>query len=178
MNLQQLLSKRKSDLVKRWSDLVVETYPPETQRFLRKEKDQFGNPVGSTISKEMEALLKELIGEADLDRIVASLDNIIRIRAIQDFAPSQAVGFVLGLKGIIREVVNDPEAVPAEEDFSRELSALEKKIDDTLLIAFDIYSKCRERIYDLRADEVKRQVSGLLRNRKLVCETPDEEADR
>lgn len=177
MALDQFLEKKKTTVIKKWFDLVVETYPAETQRFLKKEKDQFGNPVGSTIRKEMQTLYEALLGEGDRERIAASLDNIIRIRAIQDFAPSQAVGFVVQLKGLIREELKASETDSAGGDLSEELFALEQRIDDALLTAFDIYSKCRERLHNVRADEIKRQVSRLLQRAKLVCETPDEEPD-
>ena len=35
-----------------------------------------------------------------------ALDGIIRIRSIQDFTPSEAVGFIFDLKTVIRGVVD------------------------------------------------------------------------
>jgi hypothetical protein len=175
MTLTRFLKEKKPAMIKKWFDLVVDTYPTETRRFLRKEKDQFGNPVGSTISHEMEILYEELLGEGDEKRIVSSLDNIIRIRAIQDFSPSEAVGFVLGLKGLIRDESKNLAAGQPEGDLSEELHAIEKRIDDALLIAFDIYSKCREKIHNLRANESKRQVSRLLQKANMLVEISDEE---
>jgi hypothetical protein len=38
------------------------------------------------------------------------------------------------------------------------------------LLAFDIYMKCREKVYEIRANEAKSQVSGLLRKMGLLCD--------
>jgi hypothetical protein len=177
MSLIPFLKKKKATMIKKWFDLVVDTYPTETQRFLRKEKDQFGNPVGSTISSELEILYEELLEGGDRKKVASSLDNIIRVRAIQDFEPSEAVGFVIGLKGLIRDESKKLAAGQPDADLSAELQTIEKKIDDALLVAFDIYSKCREKIHNLRANESKRQVSRLLQKANMLVEISDEEPD-
>ena len=98
MKLEELLLQKKSHILKRWLDLILETYPLDAQRFLKHQKDQFLNPVGSTISREIEILFQEAIKGINPERTCASLDGIIRIRAIQDFSPSEAVSFVFLLK--------------------------------------------------------------------------------
>ena len=103
MKLKILLSDKGPSIIKKWRDVILETYPDDTQRFLRKEKDQFSNPVGNIIGKDIEALYNELISEGDTDKILSCLENIIRIRAVQDFKPSQAIAFVIQLKDIIRQ---------------------------------------------------------------------------
>ena len=105
MNLDNLLAEKRSKIIKKWRNAIIETYPNETQRFIRKEKDQFSNPVGLILKEEIETLYDEMTGAGDRKRISSCLDNIIRIRAVQDFKPSQAIAFVLQLKRLIREEV-------------------------------------------------------------------------
>ena len=95
MKLEKLLSQKKSIILKRWWDTILETYPADAKRFLKKQNDRFSNPVGNTISEETENLYGELLDEQDIDpdRISPILDRIIRVRAIQDFSPSQAIAF-------------------------------------------------------------------------------------
>ncbi|MCP4667441.1 MAG: hypothetical protein GY849_13850, partial [Deltaproteobacteria bacterium] len=109
-------------------------------------------------------------GEGDGERISSCLDNIIRVRAVQDFRPSQAVAFVLQLKRLIREEVREK---TSENGHARELEALENRIDETALQAFDIYSQCRQKIYEIRVHEVRNQVGGLLERANLTCEIPE-----
>jgi len=173
MNLTNFLSEKRSSLVKKWSNLLIETYPDDTQRFLKKERDQFANPVGHVITKEIGALFDELLKDGDTNRIYSCLQNIVRIRAVQDFKPSQAIAFVLQLKKLIRD---DLKEGSLEGDLSGELEALEDRIDQMALLAFDIHSGCREKIYELRVKEVKNQVSRLLERSDLICEMPGQDS--
>ena len=54
--------------------------------------------------------------------------------------------------------------------FSEETVAFESRIDDVVLLAFDLYMGCREKIFEIRADQAKRQVSGLLQRAGLISE--------
>ena len=97
MSLEKLLSDKRSTLIKKWRNLLIGSYPVDAQRFFKKEKNRFSNPVGQTIAEDVEILYNELTVGNNTDKISSSLDNIIRIRAVQNIKPSQAVGFVLQL---------------------------------------------------------------------------------
>ena len=58
--MQDLLKKNKTAILERWLHLILETYPADTATMMRKDKNQFTNPVGSTISREIEVLLGKL----------------------------------------------------------------------------------------------------------------------
>ncbi len=170
MSLEKLLSDKRSSIITKWRDLIVGSYPTGTQRFLKKEKNRFSNPVGQTIAEDLEILFDELISTYDTEKITASLNNIIRIRAIQDFKPSQAVAFVLQLKKLFREElqINSP-----ADELTRDIKSLEDKIDHLALLAFDIYTQCRQKIYELRVNEVRNQVEKLLKRANLTIEIPE-----
>ena len=174
MNLESFLSERRSGIIKKWRRAIVSTYPEDTQRFLKKEKDQFNNPVGSTIAREVETLYDAVVRGEDPDKVTACLEGIIRIRAVQDFKPSQAVAFTLQLKEIIRDEL---EGKALLNGMAGEFRALETRIDDMVLQAFDIYSQCRQKIYDIRVREVTGQVGRLLKRANLVCEIPGQDPD-
>ena len=159
MKLTKLLAQKKAPIVGRWLDLIFKTYHDDAQRFLRKQKDRFANPVGTTISKEIENLYDELIEGLDPEKLTPFLDRIVRIRAVQDYSPSQAIAFVFLLKKAIKDEIQN-EII--EYKLSQELSTFESMIDDLALIAFDIYMSCREKLYDIRANETKKQMSRLL----------------
>lgn len=144
----------------KWFQLILETYPADTSRFLKREKDRFINPVGYTISQEIEALYDELLLEMNPDKLTACLDKIIKIRAIQNFPPSQAVAFIFLLKKAIREeLANEIKEKQAFE----ELLKLESRIDKLVLLALDTYMKCREKVYEIRVNEVKEERERVLK---------------
>jgi hypothetical protein len=176
ITLESLLLQKKSAIVKKWFNAILETYPAETAKFLSSQKNQFANPVGSTVSHEIENIFQELLQAQGIDREKVSpfLDKIIRIRAIQEFSPSQAVAFVFFLKKVIREVL----AFDIQKNqLSEELLALEARIDDLALLSFDIYMKCREKLYELKANDVINGTYLLLKRARLICETPEPGSD-
>lgn len=159
MVCEQLLAKRTA-ILEKWAQLILDTYPTETSRFLYRENDQFLNPVGCAISREIAVIFDEMLNDEMNDvRLTISLDNIIRIRAVQVFTPAQAIGFIFLLKQAVREGL----AVETGGNASKELFGIESRIDKIALLAFDIYTKCKEEICDLRISEVLAQKEMVLR---------------
>lgn len=153
MMLVDLLSHKRAAVLKRWFERIIETYPAGAAKFLGQQKDPFGNPVGQTISREIDGLYDQLLQGVNPAEATTCLENILRIRAVQDFSPSQAVGFLFYLKDIIRQEVQAEVREPAAAEA---WSALESRIDELALLGFDVYMKCRERIFEIRAKEIKR----------------------
>ncbi|MCX5894194.1 MAG: RsbRD N-terminal domain-containing protein [Deltaproteobacteria bacterium] len=164
MKLLSLLAERKTSLTERWLQRLFESYAPQTAIFLKKEKDHFDNPVGSQTSQGLARIMETLVQELDRDQIVAALDEVIRIRALQNFTPSQALAFIFLLKNVIRE-----ELAPELKDgqLSQELQEVESRIDGMALLSFDVYTQRREKLYEIRVTEVKNRVSGFLRSKGM-----------
>jgi len=114
--LEDFLRKRKDRILRRWFDLILEGFPQDSHKFLKLEKDRFNNPVGHTLRQETANLLEALIGEVKPEDLAKSLDNIIRIRAVQDCTPSEAIGFVFLLKDSIREELLDKPETEVTDD--------------------------------------------------------------
>ena len=169
MKLDELLREKRSAIHKRWVRLILDTYPADTRRFLGKQKDPFANPVGNAIAKETDQICGILFEGFDPERLTPLLDRIVRIRAVQDFSPSQALAFVFLLKRAIRSELEDE---IRQDLLSRELSDFETRIDRLALLAFEIYMTCKEKLYEIRADQSCRQVSRLLERAGLISEIP------
>lgn len=123
------------------------------------QKDPFANPVGSTILEGIEGLYDELLTGAGLAKAPFFLDTITRVRAVQDFSPSGAIAFIPFLKKIIRdELPRDTGENPLFED----LGEFERRIDQLTLMAFDIYVACREKLYEIRVNEIKNRSARVL----------------
>jgi len=150
--LKELIEKKRKEILKRWFDLIVETYPSDAATLMKKDRDPFTNPVGSTVSREIEFLFSGLSEGCDPKKISGSLDSILKIRSVQDFSPSKAVEFVFLLKRAIGEVLKgDIEKEGAMEEWQ----TFQSKIDGMALQAFDIYVDCREKIYEIRAKQTR-----------------------
>jgi len=173
VTLKNLLTRKGTTIVKKWFNVVIETYPHETALFLKTKKDRFLNPVGSTILQGIDNLFEELIQGVDLERASTFLDNIIRIRAVQDFTPSQAISFIFLLKKVIREELGKE---IRENGLYEELQALESRIDELALLSFDIFMKCREKVYELKAMELNNQTYTLLKRAKLIVDLEEQES--
>ncbi len=168
MSLTTLLTQKKSAILGRWLTTIYESYPPETAIFLKREKNHFDNPVGFRISEGLEGLYDALSQEMGKEKVLGFLDKIIRIRALQDFAPSQALAFVFLLKNVIRQELAEE---IRKENLGEEVLELESRIDGMALLGFDIYTKCQEKLHQIRGDEIKRRVSGLMRKAGLSDES-------
>ena len=103
MKLEEILRQKAPAVVKTWIRMTLDTYPTNAKRFLNEQKDPFANPVGHTLSQEMEHIYLELLKGLNPETVSPFLDYMIKIRAVQDFSPSQAVAFIFFLKKAIRE---------------------------------------------------------------------------
>lgn len=170
MDLGKFLLQEKEAILGKWFQAVTETYPPETARMLKAESNEFANPVGHATRNGLAGVYDEFIQESENDKISPFLDRVIRIRAIQDFSPSQAITFVFLLKQIVRNRLG--ETTPGEAVSREDLAAFDSRVDGLALLAFDIYMQCRERLFEVRVAEVKNRTHRLLQMANLVGEIP------
>jgi hypothetical protein len=159
--LQDLLAQYQDKILHKWNTLVVESYPLDSQKFLFSQSDPFRNPVGAAITRGTVALYEGLRKGMDPGSAesAAMLDEIIRIRAVQDFTPAQAIEFIPRLKVVIRDVVGRE---IRENNLYEEFLAFGEKIDRMALLAFNIYMQCREKVYELRATELRNRTTRIL----------------
>ena len=88
-DLEKLIARERLTILKKWFDIAIQSYDPDTAKFLSNQKDPFANPVGSSTLKGLQGLLDQLLKDLDREAVYSYLDPIIRIRAVQAFTPSQ-----------------------------------------------------------------------------------------
>ena len=142
-----------SEILEKWIEKLADSHPQNAAALRAPKPDPFRNPVGYAIRTSFEQLWEQLQGGMDLDAIDSALDSVLRIRAVQDMSPSEAVGFVIPLRLILRQV-------PGTFD----LALLENRIDRLMLAAFDKYTQCRDQIRAVRLHETER----LTRTRRVA----------
>ena len=157
--LRDVLQPHRSEALDRWRGFVFDSYPEEAVRFFRKEKDRFKNPVGQSIHRATETIFDGVLLEKDAKGVPEALESLVRIRAVQDFSPSEAVAFVFLLKRAVRDVL---ESAPAGGTPSAALSDLESRVDALALAAFETYTRCREELFEIRLRSSQRRVAVLL----------------
>ena len=160
MDYFTVLEKKKDTLLDRWFQVVADSYPDETSRFLRNKADRFSNPVGHAVRQGLQGLLNGLLSGAGEDELAPHLDEIVRIRAVQEFSPSEAGQFSFSLKNIVGETCGAGGA----QAFTEEFAEFDSRIDGLALLAFDNYMSCRETLFEIKVKELRDMVSIQTRN--------------
>ena len=165
------LKKHRSRVIDDWFDAVIATYPPEASKLFSNLSNSFDNPVGSTAKKSLEKVFDALVDGADEKTIKPLLDPIVRIRAVQEFTPAQALYFIMDLKRIVRECLK--KNLKRDDDLRGSLPELDARIDGLVFVGFDIYMGCREQIWGFKASHVKDRTLRLLKKANVLCEVPE-----
>ncbi|MGD9211990.1 MAG: RsbRD N-terminal domain-containing protein [Desulfobacteraceae bacterium] len=172
MGLAELLERKKNDIIDLWFDHLMKSYPPDTAQFYKGQKDPFANPVGTTTKQGLSKIFNEILGDMDRKTLVANLDTIIRIRAIQNFTPSDALAFIFELKKILRKALKKELKNIEQLEI---LNQIENKIDRLNMMAFDIYLQCREKIYELKVSTEREKIYKAFARAGLITEAFEEE---
>jgi hypothetical protein len=155
--LDRVIVDHRDQILKCWISSVIDAYPEETAKFLRSKPDQFANPVGASIRESLTELLDGLIVGVEPRELTSALDRVIRIRAVQEYSPSDSLGFVFALKGLAKEVIGETGVEGA-----RSLAVLDSRIERLGMQAFDVYMTCREQMWAIRAREIRNQSVGIM----------------
>lgn len=155
------MASRRDGVCRRWLEAVLAEYGEVTAGRWRRERDPFANPVGHLLATGLPAILEAALAEGPpAAQALAALEAILRVRSVQELEPSRAVGFVLKLRGAVRAELAGG-AAPGPDD--TELAALDARVEELVLVAFDMYVALREQIHRARQDELKRSVASILR---------------
>lgn len=171
--LKSVLQVHEEDLRGAWFERMLESYPEEARNYFHKVRKDFTNPVGSNLYQSLSALLHELISEEpDADVINEHVQLILRIKAVQEVLPSQAVSFIPALKQIVEKCCGaelKKSGVTLDEwlDFYSD-------IDTVALYAFDSYSESRTLIYEMRLEQIK-ETNDILVKANLLDQALDME---
>lgn len=156
------LSHHQEAIKEAWFNAVLESYPESSRKYFARVEKSFTNPVGANLAHSLNALLDELfLEEPDSTKIMDHLQMILRIKAVQDVLPSQAISFVPALKQIIERLV------PKEDLPFEALGDFYSDLDTVTLWALDIYVESRDLIYELRLKQIKENNDILVRAQLL-----------
>ncbi|MDH3359835.1 MAG: RsbRD N-terminal domain-containing protein, partial [Desulfobulbaceae bacterium] len=144
----------------RWLDRVIATYPEGGGAAIKQQKDSIANPLGYNIRHAVTLMYKHFCDTVELDKALVALEDLIRIRAVQEFTPAEAVSFAFLFKDAIKEE-NSNKKEDEALGFAEWLD-FEKRIDAIALQTFDMYMANRERVFKVRINEMKRGTDNLV----------------
>ena len=165
MPLPEFLENHSDSITERWRSLTLAVYPKDAGRAMRAAQP-FKNPVGESLTESLDELFRGLASGTDIVDLHEPMDRIVRIRAVQDMRPSDAVGFVFFIKRAVREALLER---GQEQDIDAdELLGFESRVDELALLAFEIWGGCRNQLLRAQMRSVQRGSSHLLRLAKRL----------
>ena len=164
--LVELIKAKRDTVLTAWANKVYATYPFDTAGFLRSSSNQFSNPVGARTVFLGELLLDSLCGDqVSIEALTEGMEEFIRIRAVQDFTPEQALAVLYLLKECIAELFK---AEIVGDRLWPELWELSAQLDGAVLLGFGAYIRSRESMWGLRLEDFKRRNRQITRRAELL----------
>jgi len=154
MPLNDLLAEKRTIILQRWFERVLEGYPSDTQRLFRENGSPYSNPIGFTLRKGMEGVIEEILKPTSMESAQAILEPVMRIRAVENLPPSLRGNFILPLRDIVSEIVREERR---REPLGQEWLDVSSRIHQLALLGIRLYSECREKVNQLRVREGKRR---------------------
>jgi hypothetical protein len=150
MTLEALLKEKKTIILERWFDRVLEDYPPDTRRFFREDKGPYSNPIGHTLRRGMEGIIDQVLRPVSIEEDRVILEPIMKIRAVENLPPSPGARFILPLREVLSDIVKEE---MRKDVLGQEWLNLNSRINQLALLGINLYSECREKVNQLRTRE-------------------------
>jgi len=149
-------------LAESWLNAVVGSYSADSAGFIKGKEDRIANPMGHAIREMVDTVLGCLASGCEEQELASAMYRVVQMRAVQDFTASGAVAFVVSFRDSVVSLARKKEASPE----------LIIELDDVVLglmaRAFDLYSDCREKLSEIKLEELKRNLYMLLRKSDMV----------
>jgi RsbRD-like negative regulator of sigma factor len=150
MNLDNLTKSHTKEIIDEWFRSIIETYPDEAVKYFLKDSNKFGNPVGYNISVEINIVFEQLIEFEDNDKLLKAIENLMRIRAVQDMQAAQAAGIFTPLKKVMQKILEVDSGKNVQEYIE-----MCSRIDYATSLAFNSYVAMVRKIYEIKSNEIK-----------------------
>ena len=151
------IGARRAGILKAWRPLLA-SGPQASCPSASCQTGRFTAPVASLAGECANDVLSWLMAGRPSEEAPASLDDWGRLRAVQEGSPSRALRPIFDLKRIARD------AVGAKGDADG-WAAFDERVDEIALLAFDRYAESREKLFQVRRDEMRRG-EGIMNSRQ------------
>ncbi len=142
------LKDKKEEILGLWQDKIFETYP------VKPSIPEIVGYVEECTEKIFDKII-DVYNGGSFEGVEEAVDDLMRYLAVDaKLTPGQSVGYILFLKELILKKFS-----PSFEEFLK----IDNIIDRLACMAFDMYSKCREHIYELRLEQKEEEKRMLER---------------
>ena len=149
--IYEVLQRNEQHILAEWRSKVF-SQVPHVSLSGSTSKSQFTDPISYNIEKDTAVIFKWLIKNADDKDLAEALEEICRLRAVQNSKPSEALGFIWALKQVIHQLLANQKIISSNADG---LIDVDERIDEIARQSFDFYCACRAQIYELTVNEIK-----------------------
>ncbi len=149
----RLIRENRRNVLERWKESVLAYFPG---------KMHAGTPIAQALSEVLGEVLDAF--ERSPETLHEALNKISRILAVQNFPPSRAMSLFFELKSILRDIA--PGASDRKKISRKHWDEIQTDMERLTLEAFDSYMEHREKIYQLKVEESKRQTFMMSRRAK------------
>ncbi len=145
-----IVGQHRQEIRERWHEAVLSVFPVKMQP---------ESPISQALYDGLGELLDELVSGRELTG--ETMSGVIRILAVQNFPPSRAMSLFFKLKTIVWKIASaDPSHRTIRQKDRDEFQA---DMEHLTLEAFDSYMEHREKIYQLKVEENRRQTFMMQR---------------
>lgn len=169
-SIRYYFQNRKKETLDEWFKTMVVLFNNGTD-FFNNEDDHFLNPVRSIIVPTIKFIFSYLFEEIDINEFTESLEKFAKLLALKGPKAREALGPLLLFK---EKVIKD---IVLLDSTHIELFEITGRFDNLILIIFDLFVQSREKIYEIRVNEVKRLTYSLLKNKDLIEKIPTFDCD-
>ncbi|UCF36271.1 MAG: RsbRD N-terminal domain-containing protein [Acidobacteriota bacterium] len=166
----ELICQHRERILETWLTKILSSYPEQTASFWSRNPNPFANPVGTTFKSRAERVFSALLDGAEPGELCLALEDILKIRAVQELTAAESVGFVFLLKDAAAEVLAEHLSDPGS---LKQLIRFSRQVDLVALEAFEIFARSRERVFELRVKELKRTGFLLLKRSSQIAGNSD-----
>ncbi len=163
MTLKDLLAGKRTIILERWLDRILEDYPQETQTIFCENTSPYSNPIGFTLRKGMEEIIDQILQPLSVEEARAILEPVMKVRAVENLPLSRRVDFILPLREILFEIVREEKG---KDLLGREWLDLNARISWLALLGMNLFSECREKVNRLRIKEWEKR-PGAVQDRRV-----------
>jgi hypothetical protein len=156
---------KKDKILDDWLKHLMLHYDYNKLDYLEKEKDPFLNPVKYIFTSALESIFAYIFDGEELEAVYQNIEKLIKLLALNGPKASEALGPFVFFKHYINALFMSSFSL---EEKMEEYNEIMNIFDNLLLKIFDMYVQCREKIYEVRINEIKRMTFPLLERSGLI----------
>ncbi len=158
--IHHFLRENREAVLDQWLTSAFKMFPEQSRLLMVSNPDPFTSPIRHALSKGMAQLLDRFCVEEPITG-GKELEELGRLLAVQEMPPSQSLPFIFELKTVVRKLAGKNNKRSGFSD--RDWDEFQDRLEQVLFHLFDCYLKHREKIYQLKAEEMKQRTYMLLR---------------